>query len=165
MLRNRWLRPCGPHRGECSSYTVPPQGRSRMVVRIGLLGSGFVADFYLQGLRDVPNWEIPVVYSPNQEHARAFVERWRLGGVANSVDDVLRRGDVDLVLLAVPNDVHKELAIACARAGKNMVCTKPLARNAAEAKEMLEAAEAAGVMHGYAETEVFSPAVVKARAF
>ena len=136
-----------------------------MVVRIGLLGSGFVADFYLQGLRDVPNWEIPVVYSPNQEHARAFVERWGLGGVAHSVDDLLRRGDVDLVLLAVPNDVHKELAIACARAGKHMVCTKPLARNAAEAKEMLEAAEAAGVMHGYAETEVFSPAVVKAREF
>jgi len=136
-----------------------------MTVRIGLLGSGFVAEFYLQGLRDVANWEIPVVYSPNQEHARAFVERWGLGGVAGSTDDVLKRGDIDLVLLAVPNDLHKDLAIACARAGKNMVCTKPLARSAAEAKEMLDAAEAAGVMHGYAETEVFSPAVVKAREF
>ena len=136
-----------------------------MTVRIGLLGSGFVAEFYLQGLRDVANWEIPVVYSPNQEHARVFVERWNLGGVAQSVDEVLSRGDIDLVLLAVPNDVHKDLAIACARAGKNLVCTKPLARNAAEAKKMLDAVEAAGVMHGYAETEVFIPAVVKAREF
>lgn len=136
-----------------------------MPVRIGLLGSGFVAEFYLQGLRHAANWEIPVVYSPNKEHARAFVARWGLGGVADSVDEVLQRGDIDLVLLAVPNYVHKELAVACARAGKNMVCTKPLGRNAAEAKEMLDAAEAAGVLHGYAETEVFSPAVVKAREF
>jgi predicted dehydrogenase len=136
-----------------------------MTVRIGLLGSGFVAEFYLQGLRHVGNWEIPLVYSPHKEHAQAFVERWKLGDVADGVDDVLQRGDVDLVLLAVPNDVHKDLAIACARAGKHMVCTKPLARNAAEAKEMLDAAEAAGVLHGYAETEVFSPAVVKAREF
>lgn len=136
-----------------------------MTVRIGLLGSGFVAEFYLQGLRHVANWEISAVHSPNRDHARAFVERWQLGGVADSAEEVLRRGDVDLVLLAVPNYVHKELAVACARAGKNMVCTKPLARNAAEAKEMLDAAEAAGVLHGYAETEVFSPAVVKAREF
>jgi predicted dehydrogenase len=136
-----------------------------MTVRIGLLGSGFVAEFYLQGLRDVAGWEIPVVYSPHRERARAFVERWKLGSVAGSAEEVLRRGDIDLVLLAVPNDLHQELAIACARAGKNMVCTKPLGRHAAEAKEMLDAAEAAGVMHGYAETEVFSPAVVKAREF
>lgn len=136
-----------------------------MTVRIGLLGSGFVAEFYLQGLRDVSNWEMPVVYSPNQEHARSFAQRWGIGSVAASADEVLKRGDIDLVLLAVPNYVHKEYALACAKAGKNMVCTKPLGRNAAEAKEMLDAAEAAGVMHGYAETEVFSPAVVKAHEF
>src|SRR5262245_5451497 len=81
------------------------------------------------------------------------------------MDEVLKRGDIDLVLLAIPNYVHKEIAIATAKAGKNMVLTKPLARNAAEAKEMLDAVKAAGVMHGYAETEVFSPAVVKARDF
>jgi predicted dehydrogenase len=136
-----------------------------MTVRIGLLGSGFVAQFYLQGLRHVAGWEIPLVYSPHPEHARAFVERWGLGGVAGSVEEVLGRAEIDLVLLAVPNDLHRDLALACARAKKHMVCTKPLARNGAEAREMLEAAEAAGVLHGYAETEVFSPAVVKAREY
>jgi predicted dehydrogenase len=136
-----------------------------MTVRIGLLGSGFVAQFYLQGLRHVAGWEIPLVYSPHEEHARDFVQRWGLGGVAGSVEEVLGRADIDLVLLAVPNDLHRDLALACAGAKKNMVCTKPLARNGAEAREMLEAAEAAGVLHGYAETEVFSPAVVKAREY
>src|SRR5688572_4450695 len=77
-----------------------PTGRIRMTVRIGLLGSGFVAEFYLQGLRHAADWEIPVVYSPNAAHAGAFVERWHLGGVAGSAEEVLRRGDIDLVLLA-----------------------------------------------------------------
>ena len=136
-----------------------------MTVKIGLLGSGFVAEFYLQGLRHVSGWEIPLVFSPHHDHAQAFVDRWKLGAVASSAQEVLSRSEIDLVLLAVPNDLHKELAVAAARAGKHMVCTKPLARTAAEAREMLDAAEAAGVMHGYAETEVFSPAVVKAREF
>jgi predicted dehydrogenase len=70
---------------------------------------------------------------------------------------------VDLVVLGVPNNLHRDLALACAEAGRHVVCTKPLARSAAEAREMLDAVKKAGVLHGYAETEVFSPAVVKAR--
>jgi predicted dehydrogenase len=136
-----------------------------MTVRIGLIGSGFVSNFYMLGLRDVANWEIPVVASPNAEHARRFAEKWNIPESTTDVDGVIARKDLDLIILGVPNYVHKELAIKCARAGKNMVLTKPLARNRQEAKEMLDAVRAAGVMHGYAETEVFSPAVMKAREF
>jgi len=132
------------------------------MVRIGLLGSGFVATFYMQGLQDVANWEIPVVCSPTAENAKAFAERWGIPEWETDSDKVLGRGDLDLILLAVPNFVHKELVIATAKAGKHMVCTKPLGRTAPEAKEMLDAVQAAGVLHGYAETEVFSPAVIKA---
>ncbi|MCS7221711.1 MAG: Gfo/Idh/MocA family oxidoreductase [Anaerolineae bacterium] len=136
-----------------------------MTVRIGLIGSGFVSNFYMLGLRDVANWEIPVVASPNVENARRFAEKWNIPEFTNDIDGVIARRDLDLIILGVPNYVHKELAIKCARAGKNMVLTKPLARNRQEAKEMLDAVRAAGVMHGYAETEVFSPAVMKAREF
>src|SRR5438445_435260 len=59
-----------------------------MTVRIGLLGSGFVAEFYLQGLRHVANWEIPLVYSPNREYARAPVEKWKLGCVADAAHSI-----------------------------------------------------------------------------
>jgi predicted dehydrogenase len=134
-----------------------------MTVRIGLLGSGFVSNFYMEGLRDVAGWEVPVVASPNAENARRFAERWRIPESTSDVESVIRRSDVDVVVLGVPNYVHKDLAIACAKAGKHLVCTKPLARNAAEAKEMLDAVNAAGVLHGYAETEVFAPAVMKAK--
>ena len=135
------------------------------MVRIGLLGSGFVANFYMLGLQNVANWEMPVLCSPTAEHAKAFAEKWSIAEWETDSQKVLEREDLDLILLAVPNYVHQELAIATARAGKNMVCTKPLARTAAEAREMLDAVRAAGVMHGYAETEVFSPAVIKAREF
>ncbi|MCC6729644.1 MAG: Gfo/Idh/MocA family oxidoreductase [Chthonomonadales bacterium] len=134
-----------------------------MTVRIGLIGSGFVSNFYMQGLRDVAGWEVPVVASPNAQHARAFAERWGIAEATGDVEGVLARRDVDLVVLGVPNFVHRDLAVACARAGKHVVCTKPLARSAAEAREMRDAVRAAGVLHGYAETEVFSPAVIKAR--
>jgi predicted dehydrogenase len=136
-----------------------------MTVRIGMLGSGFVANFYMLGLRDLSGWEIPVVCSPNEERARAFAEKWGIPEWATDLEKVVKRDDLELVLLGLPNYVHKEATLAAAAAGKNMVCTKPLARNAAEAKEMLEAVQKAGVIHGYAETEVFSPAVIKAREF
>ncbi len=74
----------------------------------------------------------------------------------------IARDDIDLYLIALPNFVHKDIAIALARAGRNQVCTKPLARNGAEAKEILDAVAESGAIHGYAETEVFAPAIVRA---
>ncbi len=136
-----------------------------MPVRIGLLGSGFVSNFYMEGLRHVSNWEVAVVASPNLENAQKFATKWSIPETSNDLYGVIKRKDLDLIILGVPNYVHKDLAIACARAEKPMVCTKPLGRNRHEAKEMLDAVRAAGVMNGYAETEVFSPAVVKAREF
>lgn len=136
-----------------------------MTVRIGLLGSGFVSNFYMLGLKDVAGWEIPVVASPNAGHARRFAETWKIPESTSDVSGVIARKDLDLIVLGVPNHLHLDLAVQCARAGKHVVCTKPLGRNRREAKAMLDAVEAAGILHGYAETEVFSPAVMKARAY
>jgi predicted dehydrogenase len=136
-----------------------------MTVRIGLLGAGFVSNFYLLGLQDVPGWEIPVVASPHIDHARQFAEKWKIPEASVDINGVIARKDLDLVILGVPNYLHMELAVRCARAGKHVVGTKPLGRNRHEAKAMLEAVESAGVLHGYAETEVFSPAVIKAREY
>jgi predicted dehydrogenase len=135
-----------------------------MTVRIGLLGSGFVSNFYMLGLQDLAGWEVPVVASPNADHARAFAQRWHIPDATGDTEAVVARPDLDLIVLGVPNHRHLELTVRCARAGKHIVCTKPLGRNGAEAKAMLEAVESAGVIHGYAETEVFCPSVMKAKA-
>jgi predicted dehydrogenase len=131
-------------------------------VRIGVLGGGFVAEFYLQGLKDVGHHEVVVVASRTAETAEQFAARWNIPETSENFTRTIGRDDIDLYLIALPNFLHREVAVALARAGKNQVCTKPLGRNAAEARAMLEAVREAGVIHGYAETEVFAPAVVRA---
>ncbi len=133
------------------------------MVDIGLLGSGFVAEFYMQGLRDVPNQRVIVNYSRTEERGREFAQKWGIPTTTTRVEDVVQNDSLDLILIALPNHLHREAALACAEAHQNVVCTKPLARNASEARDMLAAVQDAGVIHGYAETEVFSPAVMQAR--
>ena len=61
-----------------------------------------------------------------------------------SLEELLADGEVDLVTVATPNNFHRELVVACLRAGKNVVCEKPAAMNAAELEEMIEASRESG---------------------
>lgn len=131
--------------------------------KIALLGSGFVADFYLQGLENVRGQDVVVTYSRQAERAQALARRWGIPEWSCDLAGLIAREDIDLYIIALPNDAHLPVSLALSKAGKNQVCTKPLGRNRGEAKAMLEAARNSGAMHGYAETEVFAPAVVKAR--
>lgn len=135
-------------------------------VRIAMLGSGFVADFYMQGLADVNHHDVVVNWSRQADRARAFAKRWGIESSSTDLAALIARDDIDLFVIALPNEEHERVAVALARAGRNQICTKPLARNAQEARRMWKAARAAqvktGALHGYAETEVFAPAVVKA---
>ena len=128
-----------------------------------MLGSGFVADFYMQGLANVNGQHVALNYSRSQERAGAFAARWRIPESTTDIRKAVARDDIDLFVIALPNQEHEPAALALAKAQRNQVCTKPLGRNRKEAKSMLEAARKSGRMHGYAETEVFAPAVVKAR--
>ncbi len=133
------------------------------MIRIGLLGCGFVANFYMNGLRDVPDQKVIIAYSQTEERAKAFAREWEIPNWTTDMSKVVEKPEVDLVLIALPNFLHKEAALLACKFGKNVVCTKPLGRNSREAKDMWEAAKRSGVLNGYAETEVFSPAVMKAK--
>jgi predicted dehydrogenase len=128
-----------------------------------MLGSGFVATFYMQGLKDVPGHEVAIAYSRSDSRGATFCKTWGIAEHTTDMGSVLERSDIDLIVIALPNELHVEAAVAVAKAKKHVVCTKPLGRTAAEGKIMLEAVRDAGVLHGYAETEVFSPSVVRAR--
>jgi predicted dehydrogenase len=133
------------------------------LVRLGILGSGFVADFYLDGLRYVPGTEVVANYSRSAERAKQFGEARGIPTQYTEMADLTADENVDMVVIALPNHLHVEAAQLAASNGKAIVCTKPLARNAQEAAEMVRAVREAGVLGGYAETEVFSPNVMKAR--
>lgn len=132
-------------------------------VRYGVLGSGFVADFYLDGLDSVRNASAVANYSRSQERADAFAARRGITRTYTDMAELCADPEVDMVIIALPNHLHVEATRTAAAAGKGIVCTKPLARNAQEAAEMVRITREAGVFAGYAETEVFSPNVMKAR--
>jgi predicted dehydrogenase len=132
-------------------------------IRIAMLGSGFVADFYMQGLANVNGHEVAVCYSRDAARAAAFANRWGIPDSTTDLDSLIARDGIDLFIIALPNEAHLPVSLQLSARRRNQVCTKPLARNRQEARQILDAARASGAFHGYAETEVFAPAVVKAR--
>lgn len=128
-----------------------------------MLGSGFVADFYMQGLANVNGHAVVANYSRDAARAGEFQKKWSVPESTTDLDSLIARTDIDLYVIALPNEAHFPVSLALSKAGKNQVCTKPLARTREEAKQMLDAARQSNAIHGYAETEVFAPCVVKAR--
>jgi predicted dehydrogenase len=128
-----------------------------------MLGSGLIGMFYTMALHGHRSRDrVQVIHSRSAERARAFAERWGIpkhtASLAAAIDDL----DADTVVVALPNHLHEEAVTKAARAGKAVLCTKPLGRNAAEARRMLEAVEKAGVFHGYLEDLCYTPKTLKA---
>ena len=131
-------------------------------MKIAILGSGFIARFYADALvgqrrKD----EITTVYSRTLSNAKKFAEDYKVPDFTDNLIECVSRKDVDTVVIALSNDMHLEAVLACAEAGKHVLCTKPLGRNAKEAFAMLQAVEKASVMGGYLEDLVYSPKALK----
>jgi predicted dehydrogenase len=123
-----------------------------------------VADFYLRALQSIRGHEVTAIAARSAEKAVVIADRFGIPHTASSAEELVERDDVDLVLVALPQDLHVATVAAAAAAGKGVVCTKPLGRNAEEAAQCLKLVTDAGVWHAYAETEVFAPGLVKAKA-
>lgn len=131
--------------------------------RICMLGAGLIADFYAAALlghrrRDA----ITHVYSRTAARASALASKWQIPNWSTDMHAAIRDPQTDVVVIALPNDLHEAAVLAAAEAGKPVLCTKPLGRTAAEAKRMLDAVERAGVFHGYLEDLVYTPKTLKA---
>src|SRR4030088_3335064 len=124
------------------------------MVKIGMLGSGFVADFYMDGLRDVPGAEVVANYSRSEERAKEFGGRHEIKRNYTSMEALCADPNLDMVVIGLPNHLHLPAVRVAAAAKKAIACTKPLARNGAEAAEIVSLVRKAGVMHGYAQTEI-----------
>ena len=130
---------------------------------IALLGTGFISDFYAGTLLNQRSPDrILMVYSRTEEKADVFREKWSIPYRTTDLTEAVNHPDVDTVIIGLPNHLHLEAVLATAEAGKAVLCTKPLGRTAAEAKEMLEAVERAGVFHGYLEDLVYTHKTLKA---
>ena len=93
-------------------------------VRIAMLGSGFVADFYMQGLADVRHQEVVVNYSRSATRAEAFARKWAIPESSTNMDALIARDDLDLYIIALPNEEHLQTGLKLANARRNQVCTQ-----------------------------------------
>jgi predicted dehydrogenase len=130
---------------------------------IAMLGSGFIGDFYTAALQRarIPD-RVKMIYSRTEEKAGRFAEKWSVPNRTTSLREAIFHPDVDTVIVALSNNMHLEAVLLAAEAGKAVLCTKPLGRNAEEAKQMLDAVEKAGVFHGYLEDLVYTHKTLKA---
>ncbi|WP_209332599.1 Gfo/Idh/MocA family protein [Lunatimonas salinarum] len=132
-------------------------------MKIAMLGSGFIARFYADSLHAQRRKDhIHLVYSPTEANAERFAADYGLAHFTSDMRTAIDHPDTEVVLIALPNHRHLEAVLACAAAKKPVLCTKPLGRNAQEAKEMLAAVERAGVFGGYLEDLCYTPKFLKA---
>ncbi len=130
---------------------------------ITMLGSGLIGMFYtmtLHGLRSRDR--VSVVYSRTEQRARQFAQDWNIRDWTTDMEEAINHPDTDVVVIGLPNNLHEVAVLAAAKAGKAVLCTKPLGRNAIEAKRMLDAVDEAGVFAGYLEDLAYTPKTLKA---
>ncbi len=130
-------------------------------VRVGLIGSQFISSIHAESLRRVSEAELWAVASPTPGHAQALAERHAVPHHFTDHRQMLAMDELDLVVIGAPNDLHCQLTLDAAAAGKHVVVEKPLALNLAEADRMIEACRLAQVKLLYAEELCFAPKYVR----
>ena len=121
-------------------------------LNIGMIGYGFMGRAHSNAWRRVGNFfdleyepVLKAVAARNQAKAADFAARWGYESIESDWRDLIARDDIDAVDICVPNDLHMEIAIAAAKAGKMVLCEKPLARTTKEGEKMVAAVEKAKV--------------------
>jgi predicted dehydrogenase len=148
----------------------PEEDDSMRTLNVALIGQAFMGKAHSHAWRNAGRFiDLPatpvlkVAVGRDQDALRAFAERWGWEETAADWREVVRRDDVDVVDVSVPNDMHAEIAIAAAEAGKHVFCEKPIALDSDGARRMLAAAESAGVVHYLNHNYRRAPAVMLAK--
>ena len=132
-------------------------------VGIGLVGAGFISSLHAEAFRLVPEAHLRGVAATTEATAGRFAERHGIPTHHTDYRRLLEDPAIDIVTVSVPNDLHRDVVVAAAAAGKHVIVEKPLARTLAEADEMIAACQAAGVLLMYAEELCFAPKYVRAK--
>ncbi|GAW48742.1 MULTISPECIES: Gfo/Idh/MocA family protein [unclassified Nocardioides] len=142
-------------------------------LRVGLIGAGFMGKAHSMAYASMPMffWPAPaipvraVIAEATEELAAEGAARFGFESSTGDWRRVIEDPTIDVVDIATPNHLHPEMAIAAAQAGKHIICEKPLARTAGEAKAMLDAVTAAGVVNMVAFNYRRTPAIALAKKY
>jgi len=115
-------------------------------LRMGILGAANIAKQFARDVRPSQLVSVVAVASRSEYNARTFAAAQGIARWHGSYEALLADPEVDAIYLPLPNSLHAEWAMAAARAGKHVLCEKPLALSAADARAMFDAARTHGVM-------------------
>ena len=133
------------------------------MAQLTMLGTGLIGMFYTMVLHGNRSRDrVQVVYSRTGERARQFAQEWNIARHTTDLAAAINDPETTIVVVGLPNNQHLEAVQLAVQAGKAVLCTKPLGRTAAEARQMLDLVEKAGVFHGYLEDLVYTPKTLKA---
>lgn len=118
----------------------------KRIIRIGIVGAGFARSTQIPGFRNCPGARLTAITSRHREHAESVAQEFGIAQVASDWRELVQRDDVDLVSVVTPPATHMEITLAALDHGKAVLCEKPMAMNATEAKLMTERAREAGVL-------------------
>lgn len=139
-------------------------------INIGMIGYKFMGKAHSNAYRALPMFfpksirpKMKVICGRNQKGVAEAATQFGWEEYVTDWKELVNREDIDLIDINAPSNVHKEVAIAAAKAGKHLYCEKPLALTLKDSREMLTAAEAAGVKHMVGFNYRFTPAVILAK--
>jgi predicted dehydrogenase len=128
-----------------------------------MLGTGLIGRFYTMTIHGPRSHDrVAVVYSRTASTVEAFAQEFGIPVWTTDLAEAIQHPSVEAVVIGLPNHLHEEAVRLCAEARKPVLCTKPLGRNAGEAKRMLDWVEQAGIFHGYLEDLAYTPKALKA---
>jgi predicted dehydrogenase len=122
-------------------------------IRIGVVGYGFMGRTHSNAYKRLSDFFPELDYEPvlqavcgrDEAKVKAFAEQWGYASFETDWQKLVTRDDIDLIDICVPNNLHNDIALAAAEAGKMILCEKPLAMDVAQGEKMCQAVEAAGV--------------------
>lgn len=114
-------------------------------IRFGVVGTNFITDWVIAGARQDERFSLEAVCSRTRERADEFAAKHHIPHTFTSLEEMAKSPLIDAVYIATPNFLHAEQSVLCMKHGKHVLCEKPLASNAAEARRMIDASRKYGV--------------------
>tara|TARA_R110002072_G_scaffold87129_3_gene196591 strand:+ start:1027 stop:3174 length:2148 start_codon:yes stop_codon:yes gene_type:complete len=142
-----------------SSTSQKPEALTGRPTRLGLVGSGFIADVHLQVLQSVSDVQVVAVCDVSQERADKLAKKYGISQVFASIDEMAAAAKLDAVHILVPPGLHKDLAAQCLKLGLHVLVEKPLVLHSAEVAELRDLAEANGRVLAVNHNQTWHPAL------
>lgn len=130
-------------------------------IGIGIVGSQFISSIHAKALKTIADAQIIAVMSPTPGNSKNFAAKHNIPNHFIKIDDMLALEEIDMIIIGAPNNVHCEITLKAALAGKHIVVEKPLCMNLAEADLMINTCKEAKVKLMYAEELCFTPKYVR----